>query len=119
MKRDMELVRKIALHIEDQSSSFESMNVEFDGFDKSLVAYHFRIMIEGGLIDGTDASDSMHEDYMVNGLTWEGHEFVDSVRSDGIWTKLAEKIKPLGGAVSMDTLKHLAKLVVAESLGIG
>ena len=122
MKRDLATMRKIALFTEEQNGSFASFDIQFDGVDSGEVAYNLRMMIKGGLIDGKETSpgDRLHSpEYDIDGLTWEGHEFLDSVRTDSLFHMLLDKIKPLGGTVSMETLKHLSKLLAANLSGLG
>ncbi len=51
-------------------------------------------------------------DYIVSvrpwSLTWEGHEYLDSIRDPEIWDKVASAADEIG-SFGIDTLKTLAK----------
>lgn len=93
MKRDMELVRKILFAIEESEDSFFSSSLQIDGYTNKEVGYHARIMLDGGLIDAKDVSDNSGDDFLIHGLTWQGHEFLDAARSDTIWNEVKDKLK--------------------------
>lgn len=52
-------------------------------------SYHTELLIESGLIYGemSKTISASANDFMVSRLTWEGHEFIDSIRSDKVWGK--------------------------------
>jgi len=56
MKRDMDLIRKILLSIEDHEEDTdltEFNNLEKEGHSKSEIYYHIELLNEAGLIDAT------------------------------------------------------------------
>ena len=91
MKRDWKLVRKILFKIEDlPTARGESVSSSgFDGYDAELVSYHMEIMHDAGLIKAL-ISRSINAPPSARGLalTWEGHEFLDKIRSETIWMKI-------------------------------
>jgi len=93
VKRNMDLIRELLLKIEE--------NPEMDGTrefyleapsdlgiaDHSTeeVAYHLALLINAGCVDGAVAIANPMQ--VVRGLTWNGHEFMDNIRSDTFWEK--------------------------------
>lgn len=59
---------------------------------------------------------------MLEGLTWEGHEFLDTVRSPEVWRRTKEAAGKVGG-VSITILAEIArataKAMIKEHLGLG
>ena len=111
MKRDMELVRKLLLHIEQEYTyqPLDSRHIEIDGYSKEHIAYHLKIMDDGGLIDVQNSTvmvGNIHR-FVIDGITWNGHEFLDSVRNDGVWSHTKESLKPVGSA-SFEVVKSIA-----------
>ncbi len=121
MKRDMELVRKLLLHIEEEHvyDTIASSDITIEGYSESQIGYHLHIMAAGGLIDAKEApafGDDMY--YLeVEGITWYGHEFLDSVRDEGVWSGVKSALKPIGSA-SFEVIKNLAVALIAKQLGL-
>ena len=46
MKRDMDLIRNILLHVEEH----DNLQFALDGCDEPTVAYHVRLLSEAGLL---------------------------------------------------------------------
>lgn len=111
MKRDMELVRKLLLHIEENCGSrhLQSPEIGVDGYEPDEIAYNVRCMVDGELLDVIDATAMQDRfgHYIIKGITWKGHDFLDSVRNDGVWSRTKERLKPLG-SVSFDVLRAVA-----------
>ncbi len=127
MTRDMDLVRQILLNLEPLNAHFDkgvTLKVgegplAIEEFTNEQIAYHLRIMTEGGLL--------MREAFGVDGittrffgLTWTGHEFVDIVRDSKTWATVKEAGKSTGGA-GLEFMKDVAlaylRSKVTEYLG--
>ncbi len=81
MQRNMDLVRTILMRIEESPSGWAEPR-EIAGFTHEQVGYHAHIMIEDGLIEGTDVTtlQSKGPEALPRALTWKGHEFLDLAR---------------------------------------
>jgi hypothetical protein len=77
-----------------------------------------KIMAEYRLIRGIDTSTSTEDDYMALCLTWDGAELLDKIRADTIWGKVKQTAKSKGVDRSVDVVKALAKLALANTLGV-
>jgi len=120
MKRDMDLVRKILLTIEESPHGFFNEFPTIQGYSGEQVGYHSYLMIQAGLIEGADATtmDSESPEAIPTCLTWQGHEFLDACRNESVWTKAKEKIKSIGGEVPLDVLKTvLIEILKAQIMG--
>jgi hypothetical protein len=51
-------------------------------------------------------------------LTWDGHEFLDSIRDDSVWSAVKKRLAPIGGSVSIGVLRAVAVEVVKSRLGL-
>ena len=90
MKRDMDLVRKILLAIEE--SEGEKVKLDSLGDDLDRVYRHVALMEEFGLVDalvrwGGDGPRERIVICIVKRLTWKGHDFLDKARDESIWKK--------------------------------
>lgn len=82
--------------------------------------YHW-LMEQAGLTKNNIKYASDVPLWIYSQLTWEGHDFLDSIKNDTIWNKTKESIKSKGlelGQVSFSVLKDFAVLKAKEKLGI-
>ena len=119
MKRDMELVRKILLTIEN-SPHGHAGRLKIDGYTDEQVGYHVYIMGEAALLRTADVTSmgSKSPQAIPISLTWEGHEFLDAARDEGRWNKAMEKVKSIGGEVALSVLKELLVQIMKGQLGL-
>jgi len=116
MKRDMELVRKVLFAIEEQSDGTDILDLKIEGYDEKTVAYHCKILHDGGLVMNYEAcyADIDYLDsFCVGSLSWEGNEFLDKIRSDTIWNNTKEMIISKGLPMALDVIKEVASNFVA------
>lgn len=76
-------------------------------------------MYEGGLI--TNSPQLIGNSYKITepgNLTWQGNEYLNSVRTQNVWNEAKNKIKELGLKVSFETIAFLAKSIVSKKLGL-
>jgi hypothetical protein len=51
-------------------------------------------------------------------LTYAGHEFLDSARSDTVWNKAKEKLLSTSGTITLEALKVLLpKMIIKLASG--
>jgi hypothetical protein len=92
MKRDMDLIRELLLKIENGQTSFIltsdtaaalSLSPAEGGMTAEAAAKLELILLEqAGFIEIMSRSLSGH--YAIKRLTWEGHDFLDSIRDPKI-----------------------------------
>ncbi len=119
MKRDLELIRKILLAIEDAPSGWAS-DFKFDEYTDSQVSYHAYLLIDAGLAKGSDVSvmGSEGPEGMISNLTWAGHEFAEAARDETRWKKATGLVTEKGGAVTLDVMKELLVSLMKTTLGL-
>lgn len=120
MKRNMELVRALLLRIEASDKDTLPLLPEIEGHTRDEIAHHVKLLIGAGYVQAIDASTMVGADFMEMALTWQGHEFLDTVRDSEIWSNAKSGAKAVG-AWSIDLLASLAKgaaLAKAQSLGL-
>lgn len=115
MKRDMDKVRSILLALEDRAGPYLLMMKPelLGGIEKpgEMVEY-IQLLRSGGLLE----EHSRHS-YRIS---WQGHEFLDSVRDPEIWTKTKEGVAKVG-SFSLGMVADLAlgyAKAKAASLGL-
>ena len=119
MKRDLDLVRRILLHIEKSGTSPTGFGafVE-DGYDLPAIHYHIRLLHDAGLIE---ADEIVPGQWWPERMTWSGHEFLDVARNEELWRETKEKVeKSAGGApflVFHELLLHGLRARVVRASG--
>lgn len=125
MKRDMDLIRRIMLRIEEKADLKHEI-ITLDGEDAERVGHHIDMLYQSGFIDGV-RSVSHSRPYgqvLVKDLSWDGHEFIATIRNDSVFGRLKETFTP--AELSSTSLKviaevslELSKAWMKQKLGLG
>lgn len=91
MKRDMDLIRTLLLKLEliDLSPGAYSQlrgnedELRILDYTSNQILAHLALMIDAGFVDAEDGGN--HVGYRK--ITWNGHDFLDSVRDEEIWKR--------------------------------
>ena len=68
------------------------------------------LLIESGLVYGemlNELGQGPH-DFLVTRLTWKGHEFLDTIRSDTVWEKTKKSFLNKGISMTFELVKSVA-----------
>ncbi len=116
MKRDMDLIRKILLVIEEQYVDTALYNIEVEDYNMKAIAYHCKILHDAGLISDYDDwyADDELQGFGVSSLTWDGHEFLDKIRDNTVWNKTKTVMKEKGLPFAIETIKKISSTIVQE-----
>jgi hypothetical protein len=126
VKRDLELIRKILLRIEEDDAVGKDDDY---GIDARTFAGHIALLLEAGLIEGIEFSDSglaLDADiiWFVSGwlrLTWAGHEFIAAAHDPSAWEDAKETLRGAGkdlSSVTISVLQGLLTRILAASVGL-
>lgn len=119
MKRDMDLVRRIALEVADMEFGYVLTSMEDEGVDAATFGMHATWMREAGLITAHIQEYSAGDtppSVKIARLTWAGCEFVDSIRDDTLWRKAKESVLKPGMSFTFDVLKEWLKTEITQGL---
>ncbi|PPQ47836.1 hypothetical protein C5G87_17125 [Paenibacillus peoriae] len=113
MRRDMDLIRRLLIETEtlgydgDMNSRVYGSSW-FEDVEDDAFYYHVRLLDEAGYLTSfsspTSFGDNVEKHFPFS-LTWEGHEFLDSIRDKSSWEKLK---KSLGKNLSTIPVSALA-----------
>lgn len=124
MKRDMDLIRSLALRLEEQD---EWINLDNDlaaelglpDYTNRQVDEHLLIMREAGLLDGGQSMDMGGSVKWINlRLTWHGHEFLAAARDEAIWKQATGKVSSKVGSVTLEVLTRVLSDLAAKAMGL-
>lgn len=120
MKRDMDLIRKLALALEEAPTGFAPNGIVIEGYTPEQIGYHAHLMVQAGLATGTDvtAFGDGSPVAMLQTLTWEGHEFVEAARDDTRWKKAMGIVKEKAGSITLAVLVQLLTELMKGSVGL-
>jgi len=109
MKRDLQLIRKLLLFIEDKSNGSEPIrgNIPIEDYTEQQIHYHLGLLTSAGLIKAIGANRGDMVIYLPITLTWDGHEFLDAARNETIWKKTMSKIGEVTESIAIPLLKEL------------
>lgn len=112
MKRDMDLVRKLLAFFEEKPDPHHVEVPPIDGYDPTTIKYHLVLLHDAGLLrcEPVRSSTSDRIIYVLPfDLTWRGHEFLATIKDEGIWRKTKDLIASKGGALTFDVIADVAK----------
>lgn len=136
MQRNWDLLRATLNAIEAHprfhpSAPFDPsvLATDFDGeLSAELANYHLTLLNEAGFLhavrrDYSNAVGSLNGRSQwgvgdVLGLSWEGHEFLDTIRDDTVWFRTKAKLTHAGAAFTFDLIKSVAIAFVKSHLGV-
>lgn len=120
MKREMDLVRGIAIAVEASSRDFDSDMLKFAGYSDEQIGYHCQLMKEAGLLDAIDLTGfrAKFPRFRITKLTMAGHDFVDAARSEKVWNDCKRVIQDTIGGASIQLIIATLKHYGAAALGV-
>ena len=119
MKRNWDMIRDILTQLEEFKHDEGCLNLSSFPQDKHAeISYHMELLMEAGLVNGQMSEEfgPGPQDLFVNRLTWQGHEFLDAIRSDAVWQKTKKSFLSQGISMTFDLVKSVASDVAASYL---
>lgn len=124
MKLDYDCLRSLLLKLEDfenldddlhyQSMTLNDMEKALPDFSKNKIAYATLKAEEGGLINARIMNaDNCIYTCIYSCLTYDGHQFLDNVRNNNIWSKTKSIAKELGCTSFRSLLSISEKIILA------
>jgi hypothetical protein len=125
MKLNHDCVRELLLELEEVLfvhenillPSFEELEtVNKYGFDDTF--YCFQKLIEAGYLNGNYkyASEGLFH-LAVSSITWDGHQFLDTIRDNEIWSKTKKAVSSLSSA-SISLMSSLGTEFLKQKFGL-
>lgn len=113
MKRDMDLIRLLLVQVEDVEKP------DLSDYTEDQQNYHKALLVEAGLVHGAISgsdNDQIPRAFMFR-PTWEGHEFLDAARNEGVWKKVREATLKYG-PLTLPLVKAIMTKYAKEHLGL-
>lgn len=117
MKLNKDLLRDILLYVEaNQSSSFDDISSDQitehfkNKYSFDEIYYHSQKLQEAGFIK---FQPYMGPSFSIEAITYNGHEFLDNIRDDGVW-KETKSVASKFSSVSASFLSKIAAGILTE-----
>ena len=120
MKRDMELIRKMLIAIEDYPKGYAPDPLKIDGYSDEEIGYHAYLLIDAGLARGNETTEvgDLSPMETIFKLTWAGHEFCQASREETRWKKAMKFVAEKGGSITFTVLTELLASFMKEAFGL-
>lgn len=120
MKRNLDLIRKLVLAVEDLPTGTVLRNIKIDGYSAEEIGYHSYLVVDAGLAKGNDvqALNDKSPNWQILHLTSEGHDFADAARNETIWNKAKGIVAEKAGGATLDVMKQVLIGVIKHTLGL-
>jgi uncharacterized protein DUF2513 len=121
MKLDMDLVRELLFALERKPGpwSLRRTEITIEGHDQTEIGYHLNRMYEAGFICGEVLRSTSTAERIIEvipfDLTWQGHQFLETVRDPELWRKTKAGARGIG-SVGVDVLKDIAKGIIKKKI---
>lgn len=114
MELDYDCVRHLLLEIESNKKLGEPLteynfkdNIVFGKYDFETVMYSLLKLKEANYVNVSLSWESGHViGYLINDITWAGHEFLDNIRDNKTWSE----VKNVASKTSSMSLTLMSKL---------
>ena len=122
MKRGNDLLRNILLTIEACPDVPPKM-LRIESFldfcdDPAIISLHIELLQEAGLIEAEriQRNDAI-KGWDIRRLTFDGYEYLDTIRSPKVWRNVKERLEVVGGA-TLEIVKDLATDEIRKALNL-
>lgn len=119
MKRDLNLIRYILFVLESEND----FPIQASDLCKWLPEYNFQDIFEplkmlesGGLITGKDIGWKCGNDFLVQEITYAGHNYIETIRNDTIFNNATSFIKVQGLPITLGILKDVCSKLLLQKL---
>lgn len=119
MKRDMDLVREIMLKVEALPPG-PPVLYRIGEVEDLVLLNHLEMLIEAGLVRGkiSRSQGSRGDVIGISTLTWEGHEWIDTVRDPRVWDETIAALQESGASPSFELTKAVATRILRMRVGL-
>jgi hypothetical protein len=116
MKLDKDLVREILLAVEtSEHNPCWWMTLDLPGHSLPEISYHVQLLDEAGFLQANGLNTSRGHEWRPKRLTYDGHEFLNTVRDDEIW-RLTKEGATKAGVASVQVLFEIGKAFARQKL---
>jgi hypothetical protein len=102
--------------VEEHKNPDKGLRIRIDGHETEEIEYHNGLLHDQGLITAMNASSRDGQAFIVTGLTWEGHDFIEAARNETVWRKAMQIVVEKGGGITLEVMKELLKKLLSQQI---
>lgn len=123
MVRNWDIIRAILLKLEaGQTARLAVQPNHIEGFEPQEVAYNLALMKDAGLIEAmvhySSEGDGEIAIALARGMTWKGHELLDSIRNESVWSDVKKRFREKSLDMTVDLVMKVSGNLIASALGL-
>lgn len=123
MRRDMELIRALLLKLEELPTNPGSVHglsiydeeLKIEDYNPKAVGEHLEMLLDAGLIIAVDGELHNGSRILFQRISWQGHEFLATVRDKEIWEQTKKALRA-GGVETIKAVWDIAKTIGTNEL---
>jgi hypothetical protein len=94
-------------------------NLSYPGeYDRATIVEHVALLIEECLVKGEIYQVWPDNSFLIDGLTWKGHDFIEAAKDDSIWLKATKTLFLPTVSITFDLLLQWLKAEAKQKLGL-
>lgn len=119
MKRNWDIIRDVLIEVEAlDNARLETIQYgPVRDSDEPQKDAHGVLLWKAGFIEGVDASNTGGDAVIVQGLTWTGHDLLETIQSQAVWERIKVIAKDKGIELTFDSVKALGKMALTAIIG--
>jgi hypothetical protein len=122
MPRDFELIRKLLMFFHDKlDPSYVEVPDLGAEYSEVQIKYHLGLLYQAGFLN-CETVRSTTSDRVIGvlpfDLTWDGHEFLAKIRSEGVWQKIQAVLTSKGGTLAFAVINEIASKYALQAAGM-
>ncbi len=131
MRLDIDLLRHLLFEIEESDIPGEYTALKLEnavkGFENKygdnfefVKNEHLYLLHEAKYVEAIvmDRADGYKMVIVVKRTTWEGHNYLNSIRSSDVWSEIKTKIKS-AGSYTIPVIQQIAASLILKKTGLG
>lgn len=121
MKLNNDCIRDLLIYLENNLDYHEQLyvhNIKLKNYSSDELSYTVERLKEANFLNCSGGIYSQHNiPLAVKSITYQGHQFLDSIRDDDVWSNAKSKIKAVA-SVTLPILQELCSSYLKLKLGL-
>lgn len=121
MKLNNDCVRDLLLYLEENLTLIDSLivgDIKLKDYSAEELLYTANRLLEANFLNGSKRIyDNTDLFIMISSITYQGHQFLDSIRDKDVWSETKAKASKIA-SVSLPILQELAATAIKVKLGL-